>query len=71
MSKEEIKFFVEEMYNNREIFLSVNGLSNATNSNYMLVSDVVTEYSELFADVVKEAMITFKSNIPSTGALRA
>jgi len=58
MSKEEIKFFIDEIYQNRDMFISVNGVSNANNSHYMLVSDVVTEHSELFADIITEAMKT-------------
>ena len=56
MSNNEIKFFLDTLYEDRELFLAVNGIARANDAKYMLVSDILEDNKSLFADVILEAI---------------
>ena len=56
MSDIEIRFFLDTLYEDRELFLAVNGVAKANDAKYMLVSDILEENKSLFADVILETL---------------
>ena len=65
MSNNEIKFFLDTLYEDRELFIAVNGVAKANDAKYMLVSDILEDNKNLFADVILEA-INCKQNFATT-----
>ena len=56
MSYNEIKFFLDTLYEDRELFLAVNGVAKANDAKYMLVSEILEDNKNLFADLILEAI---------------
>ncbi len=56
MSNIEIKFFLDTLYEDRELFIAVNGVARANDAKYMLISDILEDNKNLFADVILEAI---------------
>ena len=58
MQLDDIKKFLDNMYNSYEEFQYVNGVSNSIDSKYMLIADVLSEDTELFASVINERLLS-------------
>jgi len=54
MNQKTLSSFLTSMYEDRNLFIEVNGLSNTMNEKYMLVADALSENIELLSEVIKE-----------------
>jgi len=54
MNQKTLSSFLTSMYEDRNLFIEVNGLSNAMNEKYMLVADALSENIELLSEVIRE-----------------
>jgi len=54
MKQKTLSSFLTSMYEDRSLFIEVNGLSNTMNEKYMLVADALSENIELLSEVIKE-----------------
>jgi len=54
MNQSMIGSFLTSMFEDRNLFIEINGASSVYNKNYMLVADVLSENIDLFAEVIKE-----------------
>jgi len=54
MNQKTLSSFLTSMYEDRNLFIDVNGLSNTMNEKYMLVADALSENIELLSEVIKE-----------------
>jgi len=56
MNQKTLSSFLASMYEDRSLFIEVNGLSSTMDKNYMLVADALSENIELFSEVIKEKL---------------
>jgi hypothetical protein len=68
MKSNEIKYFLDIMFNDYNSFQSINGISNASNINYMLVADVLSENTELLASIVEKNLVRKFCSISHTNS---
>jgi len=54
MNQKTLSSFLTSMYEDRNLFIEVNGLSNTMNEKYMLVADALSENIELLSEVIRE-----------------
>jgi len=53
-SKQTLSSFLVSMYEDKNLFIEINGLKNSMDAKYMLVADALSENIELLEDAVKE-----------------
>jgi len=46
--------FLISMYEDKKLFIEINGLKNSMDAKYMLVADALSENIELLEEVIKE-----------------
>ena len=56
MQINEIKYFLDNMFTNQNEFQTINGVNNSLDANYMLVADVLSESSEMLANIIQERL---------------
>ena len=56
MQLNEIKYFLDNMFTNQNEFQTINGLNNSLDAKYMLVADVLSESSEMLANIIQERL---------------
>ena len=56
MQINEIKYFLDNMFTNQNEFQTINGVNNSLDVNYMLVADVLSENSEMLANLIQERL---------------
>ena len=54
MLDNQIESFLTKMFEDNKTFIVVNGIKNATDIKYVLISDAISENIKLFTEVVKE-----------------
>ena len=54
MNQNIVGSFLTSMFEDRNLFIEINGAGSIYNKNYMLVADVLSENIDLFAEVIKE-----------------
>ena len=66
MQLNEIKYFLDNMFSNQNEFQSINGLNNSLDVKYMLVADVLSESSEMLANIIQERLDITATPITTT-----
>jgi len=65
MQPNEIKYFLDNMFMNQDEFKAINGINKSLDAKYMLVADVLSEHTQLLADVIQESLNINKKLIPA------
>ncbi len=57
--------FLNQMFEDRKMFVNMYGIKNVTDANFMLISDVLSENLELFSEVIKEQFVINQNSLQS------
>ncbi len=52
MQKEAIKLFLDNMFQNRNLFMQIHGVNNISNPKYMLIADYLSEDTESLSKII-------------------
>ncbi len=66
MDKEKIKIFLDEMFQNPELFIQIHGISKAIDPKYMLIADLLSEEIEKLTTLICANLSSQQSSMLSS-----